>query len=790
MSRYQSELKKSILANTVAAVLVGTGTVAYAEYARLEEIVVTAQKREQSLQEVPISVQVISGDDIAKQDISSALELSTTVPGFVVSKDGPADNISIRGVSSGGNTGFEQSAATFVDGVYRGRSRQIRTGFLDIGQIEVLKGPQSTFFGNNAIAGALNITSARPTDEFEGYANIQYEPDWEETLFTAAISGPLNDELKGRVAISQRDRENGYAEVLDASGNVSQRGPLLDETLARVSLTWEPTDEFTAFLRVDYSESEVQLDRVQELFGCPAAEDAVPGSDCFVVLNDYGPEVAATEGLDYSMASPAALGNGTELETSEFLLTLTYDIDDKTLTSVTSYSEYDNANGIAVGQTPPPPLFLGIGQQETFEQFSQEIRIASDSSGPINFMAGLYYQRDSLTYSPEFNFQFLGFLAGVFPELAPLAPFGYDVEYDQDTEVMSTFAAVDWDVTEELALSFGLRYTDVSKDIVNVNRHASFETNSLGGATPFPDDVVLSPGASGVLNGLAVAGSTQASRSDSEVLYSLGASYQLNEDMMLYAKYSKGFKAGGFDFTDRTLSAEENAYEPELAYAFEGGFKSTFADGAATLNIAAFYTDYEDLQETSWITLEDGSFRSAVANAAEMTTQGIEVEAGWAVTEQLRTSLSVAYVDAQYNSFPNATCTTAQQIATPEGETCTQDLTDTPRPFNAELSGNLSFDYELPLSEYLLLTSHLSLYYADGYSVSGSREPGLFQESYTKVSARISIGDVEDTWDISLTGKNLTDEKILMWGAANADGSFVGQLEDPSFIAIKAGYRW
>ncbi|MDY6984363.1 MAG: TonB-dependent receptor plug domain-containing protein, partial [Pseudomonadota bacterium] len=256
----------AVLLAVLLSVLPAAGIVntAFAQ-AEVEEFVVTAQKREQSLQDVPISVSAVTGDALQAQNLGEMEAVSMQLPNIHISESAIGDKLFIRGIGSGINAGFEQSVGTFVDGVYHGRSLQTRSQFLDIERVEVLRGPQSTYFGNNAIAGALNVTTRRPTDEFSGYVNTFYEFEHSERHIEGAVGGALTDTVSARIAGLASGLEGWMQNLNTGQTEGQERNRAL-----RVSFLFTPNDTFDALLKVEGGRFDVRGRNLQTL-GCPPA---------------------------------------------------------------------------------------------------------------------------------------------------------------------------------------------------------------------------------------------------------------------------------------------------------------------------------------------------------------------------------------------------------------------------------------------------------------------------------------------------------------------------------------
>ena len=269
LTRFAAPVRPLTLA--LAAILVSPVQTALAQ--KLEEVVVTAQKREESLQDVPISVSAMSGERVTDAGIQRFQELAAYVPNFSISKQTIGDTINIRGIQSGNQAGFEQSVGTFVDDVYRGRGTQIRNAFMDLAMVEVLRGPQGTLFGKNTVAGALNIRTNGPTDEFEAMISAKYTDEFDETELEGYISGPITDTLRGRLVVLDREMDEGAIFNRFYDDDM----PQTDETYGRATLAWDVTDSTTATFRYEAGDFDLVNANSLKIAGGLGALGAVEG---------------------------------------------------------------------------------------------------------------------------------------------------------------------------------------------------------------------------------------------------------------------------------------------------------------------------------------------------------------------------------------------------------------------------------------------------------------------------------------------------------------------------------
>ncbi len=356
----------------------------------LEEIIVTAQKRVQSLQDVPISVNVMAGEKIGEAGISKIEDLQAYVPNFTMSETGIGTNIYMRGLGSGINQGFEQSVGLYKDGAYYGRAQLSRAPFLDLERVEVLRGPQNILYGKNSIAGAISMMSARPTTEFEGKVSATLEPEYGEKIVDLVVSGPLTDNLSGRIAHRSRDHD-GYIKNLDAGDE-----PRRDEQTTRFSLLLSGEDGAEFSLVHERSDFDVDGRQVEIVGDRPSLNPGLAGANWGQFLFSLNPLNTFT-GADLTPAS--VLDNQVDYARSanrdysynkvdSTVFNMTFDLNDVELSATTSLVSYEYEELCDCDFTSADVFF--VESMEEYEQFSQEVRLTSPGGEKVDWIAGLY----------------------------------------------------------------------------------------------------------------------------------------------------------------------------------------------------------------------------------------------------------------------------------------------------------------------------------------------------------------------------------------------------------------
>ncbi|TQV84012.1 TonB-dependent receptor [Exilibacterium tricleocarpae] len=738
------------------------GTVAANEFV-LEEIVVTAQKREQSIQDVPISVSAVSGEKIEEAGITDLANLSAYVPNLNISDGGETTNIFMRGLGSGVNFGFEQSVGMYIDGIYYGRDRQYRSPFLDLERVEVLRGPQGTLFGKNTIAGAINITTAKPTRELEGNVSVEYEPEYNTQTITGVLSGPLSDTLAGRLAVKHSETDGFLENTLTGDDE-----PAEDEFVIRGTLLWEPTDTLEVITKLETAEFDTNGRNTQ------ISEVGSPGLLALYRLADpaFDGELNDKTSKQEEFA---------EIDSDNFSVTVNYDLGGFTLTSISGYSAYEFTEQQDADYSPLEVLPQAFDQD--FEQLSQEIRLTSPIGGDFDYIVGFYYQTTELEHSrlTSGNGGPLG-LDVRFGNEAFATPSARYTTFEQDSDSYALFAQGTWHITDTWRLTGGLRYTDEEK---TADQGVDF--------TRFGTTVAIDPVTEAQLHARATLfwntfGSFEhqfndVDRNEEDVSPMVNLQWDVTDDVMLYTSLSKGFKGGGFNPND--VAGNNLEFDEEEATAFEFGGKTTLADGAAQLNFALFYTEYDNLQVSSF----DGTV-FVVTNAAAATTQGLEVDGIWRLTENLTVTGAFAWLDTEFDEFDTAACSVAQN---PQNDpTCTQDLAGEDLTFAPELTANLGVQYVRPLTDSLELRTRLDVNYSDEYQIQQDLDPADRVESHTLINASVGLASNEDNWSLALIGQNLTDEdhRTYSFDVPIQLGTHAALITPPRTLAIRATYNF
>lgn len=817
----------------VAAIALATAT-SVSQAQVLEEVIVTAQKRAESLQDVPISVSAMQGAKIQEAGIANMAAMSDHVPNLHIANAAVNTNIYMRGVGSGNNQGFEQSVGMYIDGVYMGRGRQYRNAFMDLERVEVLRGPQGTLFGRNTVAGAINITSASPDPGEAVQGEIAVSIEDNDGLTTEGyISGSPSDNFALRFGFKYRETD-GFVENLYTGGDE----PEIEESAYRITAVWQPTDDLD--INFKYSNSQ------EERAGAPSATylylnaeqrdelfpNRIPFASVAYAITDINfPGLAATAGDDFTTFKDNGFGSGDELgigrypdgddaEVENYALNVDYQLGDYTLTSVTGFSEYTVESGSDVDWLPL--RFIARDDDQDYEQFSQEFRLTSPGGEFFDFVAGAYYDESELTtdrlVAIDGSFgDLLGDIPGnaVNPALPPIplrqigvtslytliaqTPFSYPAQqaarahlYELDSTSWAVFGQGTFNISDTFRVTVGLRYTREEKDVVStqvLNDDLDGRDVNAGTEAGGSDNYQLAFIQATNFNTYAY--NYEDDRTTDEWIPSVNLQWDVGEDSMLYASFSQGFKSGGFTAADDgepgglalaefpcgpepdgsvvltncydpTVPNDDFEFEDESVDAFEIGGKHTLLDGAMTLNWAAFYTEYDNLQTAIF-----KGVGFTVKNAGSSEIKGIEIDGRWAATDNLILGGSLAWLDATYSDFKDAPCNAIQLDANAQCGVADinanpsqdfNDLTGENTLYASDYSASITWDYSYPMESMEVFLSGEANYRSE-FESAGDNDPLDVIPEITKVNLRIGLR--AEQWEVMLYGRNIFDEAAL-----------------------------
>lgn len=664
----------------------------------LEEVVVTATKRAQNLQDIPVAVTAFSESSIAALNIQSAMDLNA--PNFLFPQifTTVRNYISIRGIFQEVNTlGTESGFSNYIDGVYMGRNMSFDASMFDIERVEILRGPQGTLFGKNTIGGLMNIVTKKPSSEFGG--NIQLDVgNYNLRRGRFGVNVPLVDDVLATRVSLQKVTRDGYVDNLSIGG---PKGGDTDLLVMRGQLLFTPNDKFSAAVSVDYLDSD-GMGYTNEI----VASESTPTSYGDDTPHTYHPNRAPLETKEDGGVS----------------LTIDYEFKNgNTLTSITGLRRTKTQWIYDDDASQQELLYEDIRDQQ--DLWSQELRIASATGSKFDYVVGLYYYDERAKNSSPI----------------PLGPdyFGPLLIYYNgrfDTEDFAVFGHLDAHVTDALTVYGGVRYTDETK-------------NFEGERRAFPIDYEIP---SAFIPGLTTDGTGMPPQfvseiNSEEVTWEAGLQYNFTPDVMSYAEVSTGFKSGGFSTRDGLT------VDPEYVTTYEIGAKTTFQDNRLSLNVAAFYNDYEDLQVRS-LDIATGAITVVLQNAANVIAKGAEVEVLAAPVENLNLRLGIGYVDSTYDEFRNVSGRRGAGILDLSGN----HLPMTP-PWT--ISGGVNYQHPLADGGTLVFDSDFNFIDSRWSALdAGENTPDFALPSYAVLNGRAGYVSPDGKWELFIWAKNITDK--------------------------------
>lgn len=699
----------------------------------LEEIVVTAQKREQNVQDISVSITAFTGDLIRDLGMKRPRDLAAHTPGLMMnaSNNGEADPVfTLRGIGMNSVASNQNPAINlYIDDVALPSLVMLGFQLFDMERIEVLKGPQGTLYGRNTTGGAIRFITRKPTHEFDTTARIDVA-DYEKFEFEGAIGGSLTETLAGRLAIGINRQQEGW-QTLDTQGvrgNLREFGPGVDRDNGEVdrkgyrgSLLWTPNQTVDVLVTADYATDDSENLGFQHAGNvladgsgglCSFGVNGVRNeTECatFGQVRQTPNSTPTTPGLEIyqdndgdarTIGTNFFQGNDIDAESWGLTATVNWAFERFTLTSVTGYREFDRDMGHDQGGTPFAIHDRRILQD--VELFSQEIRFSSNETwSGWNWQGGAYFSTDEINDFDNTDFRdHPGFVASI------------DQSRSQETTNVAVFGQAEWQIDDHWRLIGGLRYTEEEREFQYIGE-------TIAGTAPSPvpffaDDI-----------------------DSSELSGKIGVDYTYSNNLLLYGSVSRGFKAGGFPSSIAFQVQGFFPYEPETLHAYEAGFKSTLLDGKLRFNSAVYYYDWQEFQGQTAVDRQ-GLRLIVLDNAGDAEITGVEAELNWFPTEQLTLRLGFNWMDSEIVKGDHDGDTPAHApdimvngIARYDGTTSMGGF----KPFV-----QLDFSYQDDVQ--FILPNH----------------PGATEDAYTILGARAGLRSNDGRWEIAAYAQNLTDK--------------------------------
>ncbi len=765
---------RSLLSASIAAAVLGFSSVAVAEDFALEEIVVTAQKRAESLQDVSVSVSALGGDFMQDAGISDMNDVAQHVPALTVSTNSSPWNTSFR-MRRIGNEGniptFEPDTGLFIDGAFRSRSGLGLGDLVDIERIEALKGPQSTLYGKNVTAGVVSVTTTSPTQEFEAMVEGSVAEDSAYNV-KGFINGGLSETVSGRLSMSYSERDH-LVENVGAAGDADD----LESYAVRGQLMIEPSDVLSI---------RVIAGAVQRDFDGPVGdvEWGASGQALFAALGaPVKDNKLGNRKIDYAQGV-----NEFEQDSYEFTGIVEYDLGYASLTSITSYDEYDVVSTLV--DTDQMGLDI-IKFNDTTEgySYSQELRLTSPGGETLDWMTGIFIYHNNFTrgdgdnqdfvLGSDINLLSLGFTGNLDANALGQSGQYADVYNEQDTDTYGIFASATWNISELMSLTGGLRYSYEKKDAEITNTSTA---SASGNIAALPD---------GLIGALVPAAGQEWKPSDSwnAVTGNLTLEYHWTDEIMTYLTAAHGFKAGGYNLGWGTTAFADRPFDEETVDTIELGWKTRLLDDRLQLNGAVFYTEYTDFQSAAFkgLTFE-------VNNAEQVNNMGIEFDGLYLLTENITVNFAASYVKAEYDEYTKGSCAYGVAPNGPQAANGFCDLSGEDLPFAPRWKANAGVQYETQMGSGDFY-ARTDISWVDDHIPSSSLDERHEQSDYAM--ANVKLGWRNDNWDFSIWGKNITNQDYAVQyapdnvlGALLQDGSQQAFMNTPAAAGATVRYTY
>ena len=743
-----------LLASTVVS------QTALAAEREIQELVVTAQKREESSQDIGIAITSLDGGRLVSANVNNIQDLQNMAPSLQIGESFGFAQIMVRGIGTDNPfAGGDPSVGMHFDGVITGQSSAQFGSLFDVDRIEVLRGPQGTLYGRNTTGGSINVITNRPTPETSGYARIS-AGNYSLMKFEGAVGGPLSDNLLGRIAVRTLNRD-GYGKNIATGDDIDDA----DQQSIRAQLLWTPTENSSLRLAAEYHDED-------DTNYMPKFRSASYDPAPLPALELQPPGAVRASNLR-NLNSNVNLQNDREQQS----LTLEYNWDissNLSLTSLTNQQSFDKFPQADFDMTADD-FYIWSESFET-DQFSEELRL-NFQGDRIQGLAGLYYYKEEIDSDNRLD---LALVPQTVADSTPtLAGCGFDDNVSDQIIGMPTedlcfhfrgssearawafFTSVAYELSDTLTLNAGLRYSDETRE----------------GDT----DRWTAPGAP-VLT-------FADKRSFSDFSPSLRLEWDAAEDLMLYASYSEGFKSGIFLTGQRSP-----VLDPEIVKAWEAGMKGTFLDRTLQMNAAMFYYDFTDLQQGRSVPAGTSGFTLVYENAASAEVNGVEAEFTWLATENLSLDGSVTWLDATFDDYVTTDPfdTVMQQLGLIDpGVDLSRQLAGNRMVQSPEWAWSLGANLDIQHANGWQSTVRLSAAYKGEVQFSQFNHDALSQDSVTTVDANWLLSSLDGRWTLNAWGKNLTDETIYVGTfILNSSRTNAGFLAPPRTWGLTLGYNF
>lgn len=709
----------------------------------LEEVIVTATKTAKDVNDISVTVDVFGDEELKDNGINQVEDLAQFTPGLNIKPSVGDQNpiITVRGIGFNDFTSIQNpGTGVYVDQVIVPYSPMMSFQMLDLERVEVLKGPQGTLYGRNTTAGAVNFVSIKPSEEFSANAGLEIS-SWDTTNFDFAVGGGMTDNLSTRFAFNQYTRNDSYMkDRVHPNSDIGNK----DRNAYRLSFLFDNDENFDALLNIhggNDNSANVALEHIatfDPLLGvepCAAVLAGIRGDEagCTNIFGYFDNDGDPFTG-DYSIEN-----GGIDNDAFGVGLTMNWSVGDSM--AFTSVTGYDKFNRLQIDDFDAAPTrSIDVTFDDTTKSFSQEFRL-SGGSEKLSWITGFFYSDDSIQANQIIDgTDFTGAILGIIFDETVNA---YIIN-NQDSTALAFYGNATYSLSDQVNLLFGLRYTDEDKE--------------WNGGTTWA--------AIGIEN------HAVKKISNTDVSGQLGIEFRPNDDWLWYGTFSKGFRSGGFPGGFTTQPEQLEAFDPEIVYAYEAGFKARLADNSMQLNAAAYYYDWQDFQ-TQFTEVRGSLISLFLTNAGDAAIKGLEVSLDWAATEAFNIHGGFNLMDSNVSS--------------------TDPRLDDKQLANApELTYSLMADYTVDMSSGYKLVFAGDVSYTDDVFYTSDNFPVFKGANYTLANARVKLVAPSEHWDISLWGRNLADKiyRVNGFNQIGASGDSYFTYGEPRSYGIGFRYYW
>lgn len=698
---------------------------------------------------------------MAVTGITDMEDLSLTIPNFEINSSAVIPNLYIRGLGGGLTHSIEQSVGRFIDDVYISRSVINLHPFMDVGSVEVLRGPQGTLFGKNTAAGALIVRTNEATQDFDAGLNVSYgfyETTGGVAEVTGFVNGGLSESVSGRLAFLYKDKEGFYENLGDGPDGADRK-----DYGIQGKLRFDISDSTTAGLKVqymDYTEDGSDVAELNGLGGPPlpvwqsfVANSGAPNADQFTAELDWVVHYTCSNVMSTPAAGSVDIGSfcpGRDMDTTNITFDVDHDIDAGSFKFIAAYQDYSYKHRFHGFESGAANLFRAF-RNEDYDGFSSELRFTSEEGEKFDYIAGLYYEDSEIDRDQFSDVNLVG--------LGPPVLFRAHDPWGQKTETFAVFGQVRWHFTERVTGIFGGRWSTETKDF----RFEDFST--AYGTNEGQRNYNINPRIE--------------SRDEDKFTPSVTLQYHVNDDINLFASASRGHKTGGF--SDRVDSQfGDITFDAEVIDGLELGMKGSFLDGAMNLSVILFHMDIEGLQLATQI---PGTIEFKVGNAADSTSKGLELESDWALNDKWTIGLNYAYTDATYDEYLGAGNCGAQFINA--NGIC--DLSGETLQYAPENKASAYLDYfSAGAVNGWDFGARVDVTHTDDHYTDVGLFDFSFSESFQTLGASLRVVSPSENITVSLIGRNLTNEKINAWTAPSGPNT-IAAMTHPRFVSLRLG---